>query len=172
MEKSQKDLRKRIYADAKITICTAVITGIVAVLQFWHYVILWRLRNIQEKIGEYYEQEASVDMALKRAVLCLFMCVVLILFSCILNEIHKTGRPFSQKIIKRMQTMAVLLMVAAVFPDMAVMVVKVVTSTNTAKMNLFDYENVIPMIFGVCMGLMSEIFKYGYEIQEDIDQIA
>lgn len=172
MEKSKKDLRKRIYADAKITIFTAVITGIVAVAQLYHFMILCRLENISENISKNYEQETTADIALKRAVLCLFMCVVLILFSCILNEIHKTGRPFSKKIIRKLQMMAVLLMVTAVFPDMVVVVVGVVTSTATAKVNLFDYENVIPMIFGVCMGLMSEIFKYGYEIQEDIDQIA
>lgn len=169
MEKLQNDLRKRINADSKCTIAVAVIMGVVTIIKFVGLLVSW---NTREKLGDMYTETASLDTMIKSVVFYGFMCVLLIIFSTILNEIHKTGKPFSKKIIIKLQIMAVLLIVLGVLPDMVIMIVGFVGPASAFTVNLFEYDNVLPMVFGVCIGLVSEIFKYGYEIQEDIDQIA
>lgn len=89
------------------------------------------------------------------------------LLSMILVEIRKTGRPFSAGIITRLRIMAIILMAGGLMPNLS----NVEESGTILSMN-FDIKNLIIAFLGVIVGIISEIFVYGRDLQEDNDTIA
>ncbi len=169
MKNAQTTLQKKLYFD---TLFTYIITAglvIISVTRFLNFLV-----NVDSvKIaGENFNGTAP-EILLSDSILYLFIAAALFLFSLILGEIHKTGRPFSKKIIKNLRAMAFVLIFASVLPNTAASVIYGFLDPNAVSISLsFSSINLTIMVFGVVVGLFSEIFNYGYELQENIDSIA
>ena len=95
------------------------------------------------------------------------------ILSLVLGEIHRTGKPFSQKNINRFRAMAYILIFASIIPEAAKGLVGFADPTATyATFQLLTARSLCVMFFGVVCGLVSEIFRYGYELQDNMDSIA
>lgn len=78
--------------------------------------------------------------------------------------------PFSKKNIMRLRIMAVLTMLLAIMPAIIMNSIKMIYFYN---INIgFSQINFFVMMIGVLLGVISEVFKYGHELQEEIEQIA
>jgi len=78
--------------------------------------------------------------------------------------------PFSKKNIMRLRIMAVLTMLLALMPAIIMNSIKMIYFYN---INIgFSQINFFVMMTGVLLGVISEVFKYGHELQEEIEQIA
>lgn len=78
--------------------------------------------------------------------------------------------PFSKKNIYRLRIIAVLTMLLALLPESVMIIVKLVVFYNV---NIrISQINFFVLMTGVLLGVISEIFNYGHELQEEIEQIA
>ena len=109
---------------------------------------------------------------LKQEVFYIILFIVLILMNKILREIRNTGKPFSKSIIKSLDLMAGLVMLAGVLPEAVSLLAGIVDKTVLEKGFTFDGDNIFPIIIGFVIAFIAQIFKYGYELQSDMDQIA
>jgi hypothetical protein len=97
----------------------------------------------------------------------IFMGIIFNFAYLILDNIFE---PFSKKNIMRLRIMAVLTMLLALMPEIIMNTIKMIFFYN---MNIrFSSINFFVMITGVLLGIISEVFKYGPELQEEIEQIA
>ena len=90
------------------------------------------------------------------------------LLSSILAEIKKNGKPFTKQNVTKLRVMAWLCIAVAVLPSIV-----------TSFAGFFDDKavfqltfNLIPGLFGAFIGIISEIFHYGHELQDEMDSIA
>lgn len=168
MKNAQNSLQKRLYFD---TICTYIMTAGMAIIAFAKLLTFIEVVNASKIAGENYKGTAP-GLILSDVVFFIFLAAIIFVFSLVLKEVHRTGRPFSEKIIKRLRVMAIMLMLASVVPEAAAMIAGFFDSNATYGLFRMESINLGIMAFGVVVGLISEIFKYGYELQENMDSIA
>lgn len=98
------------------------------------------------------------------------LCIALLIVSFIFIEIRKNGKPFSKVIIWELRILAITIMVGAYAPD----IITNIVAGNTVFIEyiIFSSKNLLITALGVSIGMLSEIFVYGYELQEDMDSIA
>lgn len=149
-----ENLKKRIAVEMICGIAVAIAMGGMAIVSIWSYIAC----------------EGTYIETLGKAVQALVMCIVFFIIDLIMIEIVKNGKPFSKSIIIKLQILAVWIMIGAYLPDIAIFVVNM--SKNSVAEIVFDPKNVFIMLFGMIIGIISEIFYYGYELQEDMDSIA
>ncbi len=169
MKNAQNALQKKIYTDTLFTYIITAGLAIISVVRFLNF-----LTNVDSvKIaGENFIGTAP-EILLSDSILYLFIAAALFLFSLILGEIHKTGRPFSKKIIKNLRAMAFILIFASIIPNTVSSIVCGFFDADALSFSLgFESINLVVMISGVVVGLFSEIFNYGFELQENMDSIA
>lgn len=109
---------------------------------------------------------------LKQQVFYIILFIVLILINKILLEIKNTGKPFSKSIIKSLEMMSGIVMLAGVLPEAVSLFAGIIDKTVLEKGFTFDYDNIFQIIIGFVIAFIARIFKYGYELQSDMDQIA
>lgn len=100
-----------------------------------------------------------------------FMTVImadLFIVTRIFNEVRHSGKPFSHSIVVKLRIMAVLLMIGGAFPSLEREIIDGTEFTNVT----IDTQNCLVIILGIIIGMVSEIFVYGSELQEDNDSIA
>lgn len=148
-------LKKRLRVDVVCCFMIAIVQGILAMVDFWVFATLNRV--------------ADVDI-LEEAVRALVISVSFVLLSLIMVEINKDGKPFSKGIILKLRVLAVWIMVGAYIPNIAVCVAEFVKTSVTTV--LFNIDNVFVLLLGATIAIISEIFVYGYELQEEMDSIA
>lgn len=149
-----ENLKKRITVEMICGIVVAIAMGGMALVSIWSYIAC---------NGTYTE-------TLGNAVQAFVICIAFIIIDLIMIEIIKNGKPFTKNIILKLQVLAVWTMVGAYLPDIAMSVASM-SKTGTAEV-LFDAKNMFVMLLGMMVGIISEIFRYGYELQEDMDSIA
>ena len=148
MDNRALTLNKRLKTDRYINIVFVIVEFLIGLVQLIQFI----------RTGD--------TMALRRSIHAVFGAVALFLLSLILKRIAITGKPFDTKIINLMKVIAVVIMV----PPFAEGFVEV-TKGNTFDLNFGDIDILIPLA-GVIVGIISEIFVYGNELQEDNDLIA
>lgn len=168
MENAQNSLQKRLYFD---TLCTYIMTAGIAIVAFAKLLTFIAAVDASKIAGENYKGTAP-GLILSDVVFFAFLAVTIFVFSLVLKEVHRTGRPFSEKIINRLRVMAFMLILASVVPEAAAMVFGFFDSNAAYGVFRLDSINLGIIAFGVVVGLISEIFKYGYELQENMDSIA
>lgn len=169
MKNVQNTLQKKLYSDTLFTYIITAGFAIISVIRFLNF-----LTNVDSvKIaGENFKGTAP-EILLSDSILYLFIAAALFLFSLILSEIHKTGRPFSKKIINKLRTIAFVLIFASIIPNTVSSMVCDFLDADALSFSLsFETINLAIMVFGVVVGLFSEIFNYGFELQENMDSIA
>ena len=105
-----------------------------------------------------------------RAVSSVMMGVLFLLAYFMMQNIVKDGKPFSRKNINRLRIMAVTTMLAAIIPGSVEMLMTFAVFSNASVQ--LSQVSVLVLVLGVLLGVISEVFRYGYELQEDLDQIA
>lgn len=68
--------------------------------------------------------------------------------------------------------MSGIVMLAGVLPEAVSLFAGIIDKTVLEKGFTFDYDNIFPIIIGFVIAFIARIFKYGYELQSDMDQIA
>ena len=100
---------------------------------------------------------------------CLIGIILLILCE-MFKEIKQGLTPFSMKNVKRLRIIAILSFFVALLP-VAVNILSSVIIFGYMSLN-FTTLNYYVIIIGVVLGIISEVFRYGCVLQDDIDQIA
>lgn len=149
-----ENLKKRITVEMICGIAVAIAMGGMALVSIWSYIAC----------------DGTYTETLGNAVQALVICIAFIIIDLIMIEIIKNGKPFTKSIILKLQVLAVWTMVGAYLPDIAMFVANM-SKTGVAEL-IFDAKNMFVMLLGVIVGIVSEIFRYGYELQEDMDSIA
>ena len=158
----REDLKKRIKGDC---ICTILITiGIGTVFLF--YIINFIATLIGSKVNN--ESPAVILGNLVRIILILTIFVILSIF---MNGIRKNGYPFTFKNIIRLRVIAVVTMISAVLPELVISFAGFFDETAVFTLT-FTLANAVLLLLGVVFGIVSEVFKYGYELQTEMDSIA
>ncbi len=152
MDNRALTLNKRLKTDRYINIVFVIVEFLIGLIQLIQFI----------RTGD--------TMALRRSIHAIFGAAALFLLSLILKRIAITGKPFDTKIINLMKIIAVVIMVGGLLPPFAEGFVEV-TKGNTFDLNFGDIDILIPLA-GVIVGIISEIFVYGNELQEDNDLIA
>ncbi len=104
-----------------------------------------------------------------------FMFLITLITGLLLLQIHRNGQPFSKKTVNMLRILAVTVMLCGVFPDVIVRIIANAVQNNSAMIPvsfLLEGKNLAIMGTGAAIGIISEIFIYGYELQEDNDSIA
>ena len=169
MKTAQTSLQKRLHSDTILTYIVAGLLGLVSVISLFYFFLA--LDNAR-LAGSEYTGDAPGDI-LRETLLYMFIAVAMLLFSFVLREIHRTGKPFSKMNVNRFRAMAFILIFASIIPEAAKGLVGFADPTATdATFQLLNARSLCVMFFGVVCGLVSEIFKYGYELQDSMDSIA
>ena len=145
------NLKKRTFIDTVLS-CILCSTALVfSVIQFVCYL-----------------ENTSVTEHLTNSLCSFVIFAELGLLALILLEIHKTGKPFSKRIIAKLRIMAVMLFAVGLIPAQQTMP----TSEVGYSVMIFDMHNLLLLAIGVVIGIISEVFVYGLGLQEDNDLIA
>lgn len=152
MESKREALKKRTRSDMVISFVFAVFMGVTAFSQIESYIMGGRNRQ-----------------NLYNAMYSVVIGVVCIILGLILREVQLHGKPFTKKIIVMLRCVAVIVIVGGLVPAMAS---PFVNSNGNGMSYHFDVINFAFSVLGVLIGIISEIFVYGYELQDDNDSIA
>jgi hypothetical protein len=106
----------------------------------------------------------------RRGIHSVFSAIALILLYLGLNRIAATGKPFDSKMIGLLRAIAVTIMIGGFLPPFVEGFINITQGKEFVLM-FGDIDIFIPMA-GVIVGILSEIFAYGNELQEDNDLIA
>lgn len=104
----------------------------------------------------------EIGMAIKS-----FMILILFLIVYqIMRSIIKEGMPFTEKNIKKLRMAAIITILNAIIPGCLKTMITMLFFTNSNAH--LSQTNILVIILGVLIGAVSEIFKYGYELQNNI----
>lgn len=104
----------------------------------------------------------EIGMAIKS-----FMILILFLIVYqIMRSIIKEGMPFTEKNIKKLKMAAIITILNAIIPGCLKTMITMLFFTNSNAH--LSQTNILVIILGVLIGAVSEIFKYGYELQNNI----
>ena len=152
MDKRSASLSKRLNTDRIITLVVAFLMLFVGAVQFINFA------------------KSNDTTAIRRGIHSIFSAVALILLYLGLSRIAATGKPFDTKIINLLRAIAIVIMVGGLLPPFAEGFVSL-TQGKSFELNFGDLDIFIPLA-GVIVGILSEIFVYGKDLQEDNDLIA
>ena len=146
-----KALKKRTRIDTVLSCVFCLAALVFAVIQFACYL-----------------ENTSVTEHLTNSLCSFAIFTELGLLALILLEIHKTGKPFSKRIIVKLRIMAVILFTVGLIPSQQT----IPTSEVEYSVMIYDMHNILLLALGVIIGILSEVFVYGLRLQEDNDMIA
>lgn len=152
MENRSIALNKRLNSDRNVSLILGIAIAVVGVLQTATFFV------------------GGDPEAIRRAVHAFTCAIVLFIIYRALSVIRKEGRPFTDKIIKYLRTAAVVIMIGGFLPPF----LEMAAATFKGDMytwNMGDFDLLVPVI-GVTVGIISEMFVYGKDLQEDNDLIA
>lgn len=152
MDKRSTALNKRLNTDRIITLVVAFLMLFVGAVQFIGFA------------------KSNDPAAIRRGIHAVFSAAALILLYIGLNRIASTGKPFDTKIINILRAMAIVIIAGGLLPPFVEGFISV-TQGNTFELRFGDIDIFIPLA-GVIVGILSEIFVYGKDLQEDNDLIA
>lgn len=152
MSERSSRLKKRLQIDRIGTLAAMIIVFIFAIA---HIVCFARFGD---------------SIYVSKSVLCIVGTVSFFLLYLILKHIEVTGRPFDEKIIKLMRVIAFTLIIGGFIAPCGVFVADVIKYSK-AEYLFNGFDLIIPVI-GIIVGIISEIFVYGKDLQEDNDLIA
>ena len=101
---------------------------------------------------------------LQYGVLSLMGAVVAAQTAFIFREIRKTGIPFSKTITRRFRAIATILVLTGILMAVLVWII--------SGQYIHDMTAPVVTLVGVLLRFLSEIFRYGDALQQEMDQIA
>lgn len=101
-----------------------------------------------------------------------FLFVIFLLTGLIFLDIRTNGKPFAKSIITKMRILAVTIMCSGIVSDIVESIVRSSRENFQFTLNLDDRFVIFTLLFGVVIGMLSEVFVYGHALQEENDLIA
>lgn len=115
-------------------------------------------------------QAALVIENIVRAVQCLLGAAVFFMIYLIFAQIRQQTSPFTKKNVSYLRVAAVLTMLLGLLPGAVKLFISIIAYNSTYVP--FAVGSLLTIMIGVVLGMISEIFRYGCALQEDLDQIA
>lgn len=160
-DKKLENLKKRIFID---TICCFIVSG-ACLLNIFSKISL--MVTIYKYAKDEIEEMAEVAGDLLGYAL---ICIILFILGSMLLYIRKNGKPFSKSNIRKMQIIACLTIGCGILPSaLSTMIMFICTNSFVLE---YGVHEIITMFLGSAIGIVSEIFYYGNELQNDVDLIA
>lgn len=154
-DKKANCLKKRVLADTICSIIIAVVVLFMAIMEFVAY------------------SPADADYVghIRNGIYAVIVSVALVLISLILLEVRKHSRPFSKGVIWKLRILAVWIIVSSLLSGV---ITQIIQSGSKMELVVFPVNTTILLVvvLGVIIGILSEIFVYGHELQNDMDYIA
>ncbi len=160
-DKKLESLKKRIGID---TVCCFIVSS-VCLLNVFSKIRL--MVTICKYAKDEIEEIAEVAGDLLGYAL---ICIILLILGSMLLYIRKNGKPFSKYNIRKLQIIAWLTMGCGILPSVLSGVIMFI-GTNSFGWE-YGVHEIITMFLGCAIGIISEIFHYGNELQDDVDLIA
>lgn len=154
MDNKSDKLKNRLKIDTICCLITAIVMGLLALINMCYFLSC---------------KETYLD-TLSGAAGAFTICLSFVIISLILVEIKKTGKPFTKSIIWKLRILAIWIMFGAFLPDLTTLTAEFILR-NTFEI-IINTKNLFTCLLGVVIGILSEIFVYGYELQDDVDLIA
>lgn len=160
MKGKTESLKNRTKADM---ICSFVAAFVAIVIAVWEIVTYALTAGAHQKY-------------LSNGIYAIFAFVIALLLGFILLEVHKMEKPFSKRIINELRALAVVVIFTGWLPDVITTIIVALAKFGASGQAHMEFvlsaQNVTVSVIGVVIGVISEIFVYGYELQDDIDSIA
>lgn len=105
-----------------------------------------------------------------KAIQCLLVAIVLFFISMALKDVQNGGKPFSKFFIRCLRLSALFTILLGILPGTVKFILSMFYLSNyfiKISANAF-----FVILIGIVIGVISEIFIYGKEHQEEMDQIA
>lgn len=105
-----------------------------------------------------------------KAIQCLLVAIVLFFISMALKDVQNGGKPFSKFFIRCLRLSALFTILLGILPGTVKFILSMFYLSNyfiKISANAF-----FVILIGIVIGVISEIFIYGKELQEEMDQIA
>ncbi|MCR5803368.1 MAG: DUF2975 domain-containing protein [Clostridia bacterium] len=152
MENRSASLKKRISADRYCSLVFAIIEFAIG---------MWQIVRLISENDEF---------ALKRSIHAFTGAFAIFFVFMILSRVSKTGKPFDSTVINYLRAASITIIAGGVLPFFAAMILGVVNESGFS-IEIANIDILIPMV-GITLGIVSEIFVYGRDLQEDNDLIA
>jgi len=166
MDKKTETLKKRLQGDAA---CTWAIAGVIILKGFIKiFTAISGFMNGGTMKGSYDESPAIL---LGDGIREILIAIAVALLAMVLTEIMKTGRPFTKSTVKKFRIMASVIICCAVVKMLVSCVAGFFDPQATFQLSI-ELLDLWYGVVGTMIGIISEIFHYGYELQEDMDAIA
>lgn len=158
-----KKLIGRIRSDK---IASFIISAVFALFACYH--LFQMLVVIRE--GDYGNAILQNHAALFVKLSCL--AISQFLLSLVLLEITKSGKPFGGGNVRKIRWMAIVLIASYPVQLLLSLVLEGMNPASKGFVVQVQFDDFILFIFGAIIGIISEIFFYGKEIEDEMDTIA
>ena len=118
-------------------------------------------------------------LSLKGSMYGLLIMAATIVMGIMLLEVHRKGTPFTKKVTTLLRVLAIFIIIGGVMPEV---LTPILVWMRNGGNGLIDFPvdifvilsgaNVAICVLGIAIGIISEIFAYGHELQEDNNSIA
>lgn len=129
--------------------------------------------NIYGRLDETGNTNVKANIILdkvKGIIRSVLMEIIYILLYLMLSQVKKGIMPFSKKSVSLLRKVAIFSLLLALLPRIADIVGSIVIF-QYITIDFFSLDFYIILI-GVVFGILSEIFGFGFKLQEELDQIA
>lgn len=157
-----ENLKKRIKSDFYVNRILTILLGTFAVYKVFNCV-----RTVIDGNVMKLSQENMIGDAVR--VTLIFM--IFIVMDIIMRSVLKHGKPFTKKTVNCLRTIAILIMLVALLPKTAEVVEGLLYSGSSYITFDFVKDGTVLMI-GAVFGIIAEIFRYGCDLEEEMDSIA
>lgn len=154
-----ENLRKRTLISTICSILIAFVELINTIIEFWAY----------------FTTDGTFPEHITNGVCHIVICVMLVIVSLIFVEVRKKDKPFSESIIFKLRILGIVAMIGAYLPNIVTAIVLIANGVMTATESLTDLlsaKNFFVCVLGMTIVILSAVFVYGYELQDDMDLIA
>ncbi|MDD6772203.1 MAG: DUF2975 domain-containing protein [Inconstantimicrobium porci] len=97
--------------------------------------------------------------------------LIFLFMDIILRAVLKHGKPFTKKTVNCLRTISILIMLVALLPKTAAVAEGILYSGTSVVTIDFIKDGAVLMI-GAVIGIISEIFRYGCDLEEEMDYIV
>lgn len=165
-DKKVESLKKRLRGNG---ICTWVIGGVVGIVGLANVMTAIQMFADANAAGVVFEE--SPAFTLGDGIRSILLAVVFVLLALILGEIQKNGKPFTKANCTKLRVMAIITICCAFVPMLVASVAGFFDPNATFQLSL-EMNDIFLGIAGAIIGIVSEIFYYGNELQDEMDSIA
>lgn len=130
------------------------------------------INGMSDEYADEYVKYIYVGNLAKDLIRCIFMSFALFCIYMIFDKIKKGESPFQKSSVIYLRVAGIFIFCEGFVACIAKYLI-IITGTDEIAINLrISQQDIILIIFGVIVAMISEIFKYGCELQEDSDLIA